>query len=73
MADLTSIAQVDMPARPKASISRRPVHSLFADATTDTITKLANTIGNGLRKGNRSQYVADDGEWPACWGVIKTD
>ncbi len=34
----------------------------------DTITKVANNIGNQFRKGNRP-YLDNDGEWPAHWRV----
>lgn len=51
-------------------VLRREGHS---GSDTETITKVANTIGNGLRKGSRSKYVTNDGEWPARWWVIKPE
>lgn len=40
--------------------------------TTETITKVANTIGNGLRKKPRGEYLDHDGGWPARWWAIRT-
>lgn len=37
---------------------------------TDTITRLANNIGNQFRKRNRP-YLADDGGWPIRWWIKK--
>lgn len=37
----------------------------------DTLTKVANTIGNSLRKRKRVGFVDNDGEWPARWWAIK--
>ncbi|MBX3564008.1 MAG: hypothetical protein KF730_05455 [Sphingomonas sp.] len=41
------------------------------DPHRDTITKVANTIGNSLRKRHARGVVANDGEWPARWWVVK--
>ncbi len=35
--------------------------------TTETITKVANTGGNGLRKTPLGEYIDNDGGWPARW------
>lgn len=40
------------------------------DPDTDTITKVANTIGAGLKK-KRGTVVDSDGEWPARWWALK--
>lgn len=41
------------------------------DPHPDTLTKVANTIGNSLRKRHKRGFVANDGEWPARWWAIK--
>lgn len=38
---------------------------------TTTIEKVANTIGNGLRKRPRGTYLDNDGGWPARWWTVK--
>jgi hypothetical protein len=38
---------------------------------TETITKVANTIGNGLRKRHQGGYVAHDSGWPAHWWATR--
>ena len=39
----------------------------------DTITKVANTIGNSLRKRHTLGFVANDGQWPARWWAMKPE
>ncbi len=36
------------------------------------ISKVADAIGNNLRKRKRP-YLANDGEWPSRWWVVKTE
>ena len=36
-----------------------------------TIIRVANTIGNSLRKRHKDGFVASDGCWPARWSAIK--
>ena len=39
---------------------------------TETISKVANTIGNSLRKKPRGTVVDCDGGWPARWWAVKS-
>ncbi len=41
--------------------------------TTETITKVANTIGNSLKKKLARGFVATDSAWPANWWSIKLE
>ena len=38
----------------------------------DTVTKVANTIGNTLKKKLVRGYVATDGGWPGQWWAVKS-
>ena len=38
--------------------------------SVETVKKVADNIGNQFRKGCRP-YLANDGEWPARWWVVK--
>jgi hypothetical protein len=37
---------------------------------TDTITKVANTVGNNLRKQQKQGLVDNDKGWPARWWIV---
>ena len=41
--------------------------------TTDVIEKVANTIGNALRKKRDGGYVETDGDYPARWWAIRPE
>lgn len=49
-------------------VLRREGH---ATPDTETITKVANTIGNGLRKRPKGLYIDHDGGWPARWWAVR--
>ncbi len=41
--------------------------------TTDTITKVANTVGASLKKKLSRGFVATDAGWPAAWWAVKPE
>jgi hypothetical protein len=40
--------------------------------TTDTITKVANTVGAGLRSARERGTVESDRSWPAKWWAVRS-
>lgn len=67
--DVLRLAEAPMRVREIAiAVLKREGHE---EPDSDTVTKVANTIGNALKKKLARGYVATDGEWPGSWWAVR--